>query len=141
MKLKQRGVTLIVATIYFIFSLTTQINADDIVTELNYRPRNNADFDQTVISFLTKGPKKIVGGDVAAVGAYPWQVSLEVSWINSPADAHFCGGAIYNSRWILTAAHCTENLSADQIVVVAGTNRLSAGVHRIRVAKMIEYPK
>uniref|UniRef100_UPI00398E8AE0 acrosin-like n=1 Tax=Pristiophorus japonicus TaxID=55135 RepID=UPI00398E8AE0 len=45
---------------------------------------------------------RIVGGRSAVEGAWPWQVSLQVTTIN----AHLCGATIISQWWLLSAAHC-----------------------------------
>lgn len=45
---------------------------------------------------------RIVGGNVARLEDWPWQVSLKVQ------DTHVCGGSIITPEWIVTAAHCLE---------------------------------
>ncbi|XP_031229718.1 coagulation factor IX isoform X2 [Mastomys coucha] len=55
---------------------------------------------------------RVVGGENAKPGQIPWQVIL-----NGEIEA-FCGGAIINEKWIVTAAHCLK--PGDKIEVVAG---------------------
>uniref|UniRef100_A0A4W5LNE7 Transmembrane serine protease 2 n=1 Tax=Hucho hucho TaxID=62062 RepID=A0A4W5LNE7_9TELE len=58
---------------------------------------------------------RIVGGDKAVSGAWPWQVSLHSNY------QHQCGGSIISPEWIITAAHCVETLSQpSQWTVYAG---------------------
>ncbi|KAM9359135.1 transmembrane protease serine 2-like [Symphorus nematophorus] len=46
------------------------------------------------------------GGQQASLGAWPWQVSLQV------AGSHRCGGAIISPYWTVTAAHCVSRTSS-----------------------------
>lgn len=112
-------------------------NADDTpLTENTYRKRN-PDFDGAVLRDLRGERPKIVGGQPAAPGEFPWQVSLSVAWIADPSQAHFCGGSIYNERWIVTAAHCLQNLGVDEVKVVSGVDPLVSGANRRPIARLI----
>ena len=42
----------------------------------------------------------IIGGEEAAVGAYPYQCSLQVQ------GQHICGCSVISNKWIISAAHC-----------------------------------
>uniref|UniRef100_A0A673J169 chymotrypsin n=1 Tax=Sinocyclocheilus rhinocerous TaxID=307959 RepID=A0A673J169_9TELE len=44
---------------------------------------------------------RIVNGQNAISGSWPWQVSLQL-----PNSFHFCGGSLINQNWVLTAAQC-----------------------------------
>ncbi|XP_077051764.1 transmembrane protease serine 2 [Siphateles boraxobius] len=49
---------------------------------------------------------RIVGGvTVMSKGAWPWQVSLQAF------GRHLCGGSVITPSWIVTAAHCVQEIS------------------------------
>jgi secreted trypsin-like serine protease len=55
----------------------------------------------------------IIGGEPAEVGELPWQVSIQEAHESGP-DAHRCGGSIYAAIWIVTAAHCVDDVASSQ---------------------------
>ena len=82
---------------------------------------------------------RIVGGMEAEPGAWPWQVALISSHEESYVD-QFCGGSVIHERWVLTAAHCVDGASPDEIQVLAGTHDLDEGGRRIDVAAIRMHP-
>lgn len=60
----------------------------------------------------------IVNGRNARIQQAPWTVSLQDS------EGHFCGGSLIAPDLILTAAHCLEGYSANEITVLAGATRV-----------------
>ncbi|CAL1684659.1 unnamed protein product [Lasius platythorax] len=79
---------------------------------------------------------QIIGGNDAPNGLYPYQASLR----NSKNNRHFCGGAIISKRYIITAAHCFNNLNDPSDVLVAvGSNYLDAPRIVYQVADFIRH--
>merc|ERR1711862_830560 len=60
----------------------------------------------------------IVGGELAADGEFPWQVSLRS--VSGLGATHFCGGAVIDTDWVLTAGHCCAGQLPLTMHVVAG---------------------
>ncbi|CAK1548128.1 unnamed protein product [Leptosia nina] len=83
---------------------------------------------------------RIIGGEKAADGEFPHQVSLRIKNRNNVWQ-HFCGGTIIAERWVLTAAHCTEPYKQyiDRMRAVVGTNKLDSGGDQYELEKIIEH--
>ena len=88
---------------------------------------------------------RIVGGQEADPGEWPWQVALVLA-NGDNYNGQFCGGTIIAADWVLTAAHCiTEwdpdpDLTPGDLDVVAGIHDLmtpDAGFVRVDVAEII----
>ncbi|XP_028261554.1 chymotrypsinogen A-like isoform X2 [Parambassis ranga] len=58
---------------------------------------------------------RIVGGQDAPPGAWPWQVKLNIG-------ESFCGGSLINEQWVLTAAHCITRNDLNTTEVLLGFN-------------------
>lgn len=59
------------------------------------------------IVFLNDSFSRIVGGQPARAGQFPYQVALYLFKSFTSNLASKCGGSLISQRWIVTAAHCT----------------------------------
>ncbi len=48
--------------------------------------------------------EKVIGGSDAAVGQFPWQVYIA-------DDNKSCGATLISNQWLVTAAHCSIDIS------------------------------
>lgn len=78
---------------------------------------------------------RIIGGDFASQGQFPYQVSLQLN------GRHHCGGAIISETAIVTAAHCTIRQNPAAMKVFAGTSDLLADHVEAGVARLINHPQ
>uniref|UniRef100_A0AC11C4W1 Coagulation factor IX n=1 Tax=Ovis aries TaxID=9940 RepID=A0AC11C4W1_SHEEP len=89
--------------------------AETIFSNMNYENSSEAEiiWDNVTQSNQSFDDfNRVVGGEDAARGQFPWQVLLHGE------IAAFCGGSIVNEKWVVTAAHCIK--PGVKITVVAG---------------------
>jgi len=81
----------------------------------------------------------IVGGIEAQPHEFPWQTSMRRKSTNS----HFCGGAIINDLWVITASHCMDGETPAILSVVIGDhtrNEANAVRQTLDVASIFMHP-
>ncbi|KAK9978854.1 hypothetical protein ABG768_020592 [Culter alburnus] len=79
---------------------------------------------------------RIVGGNNATAGAWPWQVRIHV-------HKYLCGGTLINKDWVLSAAHCFNNVSDPYTVMFFGRlNQSGSNPHEIirTASRIIRHP-
>lgn len=69
-----------------------------------------------------KTNSRVIGGNPAPEGAFPFQISLRTT-----TNSHFCGGALISGRWVLTSANCVYDKLPNQVLIVAGAHSIYDG--------------
>lgn len=82
----------------------------------------------------------IVGGTLATAADNPFQVALLQRNIANTANAQFCGGTLYKANFVITAAHCSDFVTAGQVQVLTGTRRLDGSGVRRNVTRIVIHP-
>lgn len=86
-------------------------------------------------SVLADVSARIINGKEATGGNWPFMAALVSRNVNA-YDGQFCGASFIGERYVLTAAHCVEGNSREDLDVVIGVSNLSssqAAQHRYAV--------
>ncbi|XP_048062829.1 trypsin Blo t 3-like [Megalobrama amblycephala] len=81
---------------------------------------------------------KIVGGENATAGSWLWQVSIYVL-----GTSHNCGGTLITKDWVLSAAHCFEEIDVFKVVMYFGRlNQSGSNPHETskRASRIFRHP-
>ncbi|GAB1602923.1 atrial natriuretic peptide-converting enzyme-like isoform X1, partial [Argonauta hians] len=90
---------------------------------------------------------KIVNGEDAVYGRYPWQVAIQQITsqnTNYISASHFCGGTIVHKDWIISAGHCFVGKKKEGLIVKAGDHNNKVWdkyEQSFRIDELITHPK
>ena len=84
---------------------------------------------------------RIVGGDPARINQLPWTAALVRGGINT-IGRPYCGATLINSRYVVTASHCVDGMSARGISVRLNQENVYASpqIQSYGVSRIIMHP-
>jgi secreted trypsin-like serine protease len=85
-------------------------------------------------SLHASAQQRIVGGSFVPNGSYKFAVSLQNS-----SNGHICTGSLITSTWVLTAAHCINNVNVAKHVRLGTVDATSGGL-KITIKRTIKHP-
>jgi secreted trypsin-like serine protease len=93
---------------------------------------------ETVAKF--KPSTRIVGGEPAKKRTHPFQVALLFKFEPNDYFAFYCGGSLIAKDVVVTAAHCSDFVTAGHVQVLTGTQNLNGTGTRRDVKKIKIHP-
>ncbi|KAM9513273.1 LOW QUALITY PROTEIN: chymotrypsin-like protease CTRL-1 [Salvelinus alpinus] len=79
---------------------------------------------------------KIVNGQNAVSGSWPWQVSLQ-----DASGFHFCGGSLISQNWVVTAAHCRVTPGRHHVILGEHDRQSNAEPIQVKsISRAITHP-
>ncbi len=90
-----------------------------------------------MLSGAANAGQKIVGGEEASIGEFPFIVSLH----GKRFGGHFCGGSLIRSNWILTAGHCVTGTTIDKVYINFHKQNDLSKAESFDVKRIIRHPQ
>ncbi|CAI9598471.1 unnamed protein product, partial [Staurois parvus] len=78
---------------------------------------------------------RIINGETAVSGSWPWQVSVQDS-----TGRHICGGSLINTNWVVTAAHCPATTSHRVVLGAFDLSSTTENTQTKDIGKVFKYP-
>jgi len=108
--------------------------------DLRTRAFTDRHLPRNLRSGVAPATPRIIGGQVVTGSEHPFQVALVMKGNPSNAAAQFCGGTLVKPNVVVTAAHCSDFVTASQVQVLTGTRSLLSGGTRLNVASIRIHP-
>ncbi|XP_036372004.1 coagulation factor XI-like [Megalops cyprinoides] len=106
-----------------------------VVSGFHLRGCQSGSQDGTDCGLRHSNGAQVVRGSQAVAGAWPWQVSLQLT-----GSSHLCGGSIVGSQWVVTTARCLTSSSPSLYKAVLGTIHLAGDSETREVEAILKHP-
>ncbi|XP_040609047.1 serine protease 56 isoform X4 [Mesocricetus auratus] len=89
------------------------------------------------VANVTRAHSRIVGGNTAPSGAWPWLVRLQLG------GQPLCGGVLVAASWVLTAAHCFSGSASNELLwtVTLAEGPQGEQEEEVQVNRILPHPK